>query len=705
MTPHETSATELTNGPSESRRQGARRSRLPALDGIRGIGIVAVVIFHLNPSWLPGGYLGVDIFFVVSGFLITGLLLDLFEKGTRSSLAEFWARRARRLVPGLVVLLLVVAVAAALFAPDAVPELRADIPAALGFVANWRLLLHHDNYFQAIGRPPLLQHLWSLGVEEQFYLIWPFVVLLVVRTARRRPLAALCWTASLGAAGSALLMALLYVPGQASSVYYDTFTHSSGLLIGAALAGATRGRRVDLGALARRRRAQLGALAFGGLVLLLIFCGASGSFAYRGGILLASALTGLVLVVSLRAGPLQRLLCARPLRYLGTRSYSLYLWHWPIICLTRPSDVGMSGAPLLVFRLVLIGGAAEASYHFVEQPFRTGKAQAALRAWQRPARIAALSGVGACGLSAVSLLAVVNPPPLSAALLAGSTPAARVALTPTTTATASAPTTTSLPTRPRTASSSPASTPTSSPTPSTGGTGTRAGTPTTSTPTTSTPTTMGATTLASGQTVSQLSHPGTTPTTQAGSPTSSTSATIAPGALAIGKRSVPSDGLGHQVLALGDSVLLAASTALEQRLHGDVTVDAVIGRQVWDGLSRLSQYKAAGDFRGLKAIVIDLGTNGPMYPWDVTRFRQIAAGVPLLVFVNVRVPQPWQATSNQSLAAVADQPGIRVVNWYAASAAPGVLWPDHIHPDPKGQALFANLVAQALAHAGVAGAS
>jgi hypothetical protein len=155
--------------------------------------------------------------------------------------------------------------------------------------------------------------------------------------------------------------------------------------------------------------------------------------------------------------------------------------------------------------------------------------------------------------------------------------------------------------------------------------------------------------------------------------------------------------LGHDVLAIGDSVLVAASESLEQRLHGDITVDAVVGRQVWSGIARLAAYKAAGDLVGLKAIVIDLGTNGPMTPQDVAQFRALSAGVPLLVFVNVRVPLSWQSETNASLAAVSGQPGIAVVNWYSASAAPGVLWPDAIHPDPKGQVLYANLVAAALA--------
>ena len=152
----------------------------------------------------------------------------------------------------------------------------------------------------------------------------------------------------------------------------------------------------------------------------------------------------------------------------------------------------------------------------------------------------------------------------------------------------------------------------------------------------------------------------------------------------------------HDVLAIGDSVLLAAAASLEQTLHGDVTVDAAVGRQVWSGIARLRAYRKAGDLAGLDAIVIDLGTNGPMSPSDVAELRALAAGVPLLVFVNVRVPQAWQAETNDSLAAVQGQPGIEVVNWFAASSAPGLLWPDGVHPDLKGQVVYADLVAGAL---------
>jgi peptidoglycan/LPS O-acetylase OafA/YrhL len=697
---------------------------LPALDGLRGIGIAAVVVYHLDPSWLPGGYLGVDIFFVVSGFLITGLLFDLLGAGgpIGPDLRRFWTRRARRLLPALVTVILCVTLFASFLAPDAIPVLRADIPAALGFVANWQLLFHHDSYFQSMGRPPLLLHLWSLGVEEQFYLVWPFAVLAVLRLARR-PERAMSLVAGTGAAFSALLMAAFFVPGHdPSSVYYDTFTHSSGLMIGAALAGAVHNRFGLLGptrsgllgptrpgllgptrpgepphrAPGAGPRAWTGALSLAGLATLLALMGANTNFAYRGGIFLASVLTGLALLISLQPGIVQKALGCRPLRYLGKRSYSLYLWHWPIICLTRPDvDVPISGWPLLVLRVALMGLAAEASYKLIEQPFRTGRAQTALRSLSGAGRTAAVSSIGLCGLTAVVLLAVVNPPPLPAALLIGSTPAARATLLP----------------AGRGANQDLTGRLAGSLTPPPASTRRHASTrPPTTIAAVTTTTILTTTTLPRTTALNLTGLPltiwyGTLPMPRGSATTTTT--TSAPKTDVMSGKVPPSHSptkvhasrpkLGHKVLAIGDSVLVAASASLLQRLHGDITIDAVVGRQVWSGIARLAAYKAAGDLVGLKAVVIDLGTNGPMSPQDVAQFRALSIGVPFLVFVNVRVPLPWQSETNSSLAAVAGQPGIAVVNWYSASAAPGVLWPDAVHPDPKGQDLYARLVAAALA--------
>ncbi|MGC8627737.1 MAG: acyltransferase family protein [Acidimicrobiales bacterium] len=687
--------------------QGTTRSgRVLALDGLRGVGIAAVVAYHLNPTWLPGGYLGVDIFFVVSGFLITGILLDLLAgpSSLPEKLRNFWARRVRRLFPALVALCFFVTVAAALFAHDAVPRLRADIPAALGFVANWRLLFHHDSYFELMGRPPLLLHLWSLGVEEQFYLIWPWVVLLVVRFTRR-PARSLAWVAGAGALASASAMGLLFVPGHdPSNVYYNTFTHSAGLMIGAALvaglrAGRERGTKdravLDLAeapathAVARRFANVVGLSATAGLAVLLVVAGDEATFSYRGGIFLASALVACVIWASLLPGLVSRLFSVPLLRYLGARSYSLYLWHWPVIVLTRPDlDVPLSGAPLLALRLAIMGALAEVSYRFVEQPFRTGQAQAALRAMRRRAKEVAIGSAGLAGAGAVALLVLVNPPALPAILAEGSTQAARATL-PSASVAVPGRRYQAVKDKSRAKVLAPTADKVSGPAAPKAPASTAGKVPATHQSVRTPPRALGAAGNGHVQPPQPSAPPSSAPS-DARTGAVSGSPAIAP------STTTAANPLGHDVLAIGDSVLLAASQALSAKLDGDITVDAAVGRQCWSGIERLAQYRAAGDLVGLKAIIIDLGTNGPMTPSDVAQVRALAAGVPLLIFVNVRVDRPWQSETNASLAAVANQPGVRVVNWYAASAAPGLLWPDGVHPDPAGATVYANLVAAAL---------
>jgi peptidoglycan/LPS O-acetylase OafA/YrhL len=583
-----------------------------------------------------------------------------------------------------------------------------------------------------MGRPPLLLHLWSLGVEEQFYLFWPWVVLLVLRFTRR-PTRALCWLAGLGAVVSGLLMALLFVPGHdPSDVYYDTFTHSGGLMLGAALAAGVRDRRyvpaglrkkagagatADLSApvvpkpvpaRARRWETGVGVVALAGIAVLIAQMTDQGTFTYRGGIFLASALTAVAIWALLRRGPFARALSVRPLRYLGTRSYSLYLWHWPVICLTRPNlDLPLSGAPLLVLRLGLMAGLAEGSYRFVEQPFRTGHAQAAFWALRSVAKRAVAGSAGLAGATVVALLVLVNPPALPAALAQGSTPAARVRLIPAGQAGSGgsggpSPTTGGAqPTRAQVVSAT--SSPTSqSPASGPGGPASPSSTPASTAQATTAPSlTAPARTALSRSAPSSTARVITVPTSTAplvtrppGAPSSAPLPSSVPPSTAPAQAAGK---LGHSVLAIGDSVLLAAASAIDTRLHGDITVDAVVGRQVWTGVARLEQYRDAGDLVGLKAIVIALGSNGPMTPSDVAQLRALARGVPLLVFINVRVDRPWQSETNASLEDVAGQPGVRVVNWYAASAAPGLLWPDGVHPDPAGATVYAELVASALA--------
>src|ERR671921_2715367 len=218
-----------------------RLSYLPSLDGLRAFAVIAVLLHDALPIWIRGGFLGVEVFFVISGYLITTLLLTEWHQQGRINLVGFWLRRALRLLPALYLLLVVTLVFAVVFLPGEVARLRDDALAAFGYVTNWYLILGEQSYFETTGRPSLLQHLWSLAVEEQFYLLWPLLITVALwgvspmRRWRRRRLA--LFIAIAGAAGSALLMAALYQPGvDPSRVYYGTDTRVAGLLFGAALA-------------------------------------------------------------------------------------------------------------------------------------------------------------------------------------------------------------------------------------------------------------------------------------------------------------------------------------------------------------------------------------------------------------------------------------------------------------------------------------
>jgi len=361
--------------------------RVVGLDGVRAIAVTLVILFHLTPGTTVGGYLGVDIFFVVSGFLITSLLVRERADSGRVRLGAFWARRARRLLPALGILVLVCCSAAALIGGDVLVGLGTQVLGTATFSSNWLLLASGSSYF-GDSVPELFRNLWSLAVEEQFYLVWPLLLVLVL-FRMPRPLRVVGVT--LLAVASALAMAALWTPADATRVYYGTDTHAFGLAIGAVLALlATTWPRHALD----WPRGVRTALGISGPLALLALLGMAATmtgdtaFVFRGGLVVVALLTAIVIAALRVPGtPLAALLELGAFRWIGRRSYGLYLWHWPAFVLvvsafpSWPRD-GASGWALGGIALVITAAAAALSYRFVEQPIRRLGLAATLRLWR-----------------------------------------------------------------------------------------------------------------------------------------------------------------------------------------------------------------------------------------------------------------------------------------------------------------------------------
>lgn len=402
----------------------------PGLDGLRALAIIGVLLFHGGVDAVPGGFLGVDVFFVLSGFLISTLLLEELDRSDRVRFGTFYLRRARRLLPALFLLLTVLALAVGFVYTDAAAALRRDGLAALTYVTNWWFIFSEQSYFDFTGRPPLLAHLWSLAIEEQFYLLWPLLLFLLYRLGKR-PMVG--WLALVTALASTAWMWWL-ADDQAmplfadpSRIYFGTDSHIMGLLVGAALATVWRPglapAHVPTGARWLLTGAGIGALAL--IVAAYTFVSEYTSWLYRGGFLLFSLVVALAIAMLTHpAIALGRVFATQPMRYIGERSYGLYLWHWPVVLVTRPGldtpwdgSVGWHPWATAALRIILTFGIAELSYRFLEIPIRRGALgmtwQSIRSASAQPRRIvwAAVGGIATVGLATTSLVMLVRAEP------------------------------------------------------------------------------------------------------------------------------------------------------------------------------------------------------------------------------------------------------------------------------------------------------
>ena len=355
---------------------------ISSIDGLRAIAVAAVVLYHLGISWIPGGFLGVDLFFVISGYVITRLILDSINQSSALDLRAFYAARLRRIYPGFLFMVVCTIIFIGVWAPEAIKRFLSDLPFALTGTINWLLVARHQDYFETVGRPPLLQHTWSLAVELQFYLIWPLILLGVLKYFGKKNIARIALVIAM-VSGTTLFFVSLQLDQsnaqQISHIYFGTDTHSLGLFLGSALAVSWIPQNLSADIEKRAQDVIDGIGVFGllGLISTFLFIDESNASLYRIAFPLAG-IFGCLVIISLvhPASRFAPIISTAPFRWVGQRSYGIYIWHWVIFQVTRPS-VDLSGQTwaLYLARVLLVLALADISLRWVEIPFRQGLVQ------------------------------------------------------------------------------------------------------------------------------------------------------------------------------------------------------------------------------------------------------------------------------------------------------------------------------------------
>jgi len=387
---------------------------IPAIDGLRAVAVIAVLLYHLGFDWIPGGFLGVDLFFVISGYVITRLLLDSIQRSGGLDLRGFYAGRIRRLLPPLLFMLVITAIFVGVWAPDSMRRFVTDAPFAITGLMNWWLVFKHQDYFESFGRPPLLQHTWSLGVEAQYYLFWPLILLFVLKIFGKKVIP----TAALAIAtfsGIALFLASVRVDQTSSQsishVYFGTDTHSIGLFLGSALAVSWIPQNLRLNI---EKRAQdfidfVGVFGLIGLLASFLFIQEADATAYR----IAFPLVGIfgsaiIMSVVHPASRFAPILQHPVMVWIGERSYAIYLWHWIVFQVTRPAqDLAGSTWALYLFRILVVFALADISQRWIEVPVRNGVISNWFRGMKYRTKEVQRRQKATAGLVALALLSTV----------------------------------------------------------------------------------------------------------------------------------------------------------------------------------------------------------------------------------------------------------------------------------------------------------
>jgi peptidoglycan/LPS O-acetylase OafA/YrhL len=617
---------------SQNTALGKAAGHIFGLDGLRAFAVLAVVFYHLFPTLLPGGYIGVDIFFVVSGFLITTLLIGEQVKKGKINLKQFWIRRARRLLPALFITILIISSIVFFIRGDIMVGIGQQILGASTFSSNWMEVISGTNYFSN-STTHLFMNFWSLAVEEQFYLVWPFFVLLLVSIIKKPGIG--MFVTALFSLASAGLMAWLFLHGvDQTRLYYGTDTHIFGLMLGAFVAfwshSLTKGQ-------AYRRHVQyfwvlrrtprfvgiVGILALGGVSYLIATLSDRTPFTYLGGLFLASFLTALVLIATInRRGFLQKLFTWQPLEWIGSRSYGIYLWHWPLLVVLRyllPATLPEWVLPCLVVPLTF--SIAELSFRYVETPIRQygfgailkrailhyhPETKNILRIRHRP-RVAA---VAICLAVVLTVIGVVNAPTKTSAQL----------------------------------------------------------------------------NIEAGQRAIAAQKK-----LVASKPIAAKQPKAAPAPPLTG----PID--GNNISAIGDSVMLASTVALQTKFPG-IAIDAEVSRSLRDnGFDVIDALKASGQLRPI--VVVALGTNGYYGTGSLDMLVDQLKGH-TIILVTAHADREWIAPNNNDARAIAStHKNIALAEWdQAISSHPELLSSDGIHPFGDGDTIYADSIDTAIRH-------
>ncbi|MFN2746760.1 acyltransferase family protein [Bacillus sp. z60-18] len=615
---------------------------IPGLDGLRAFAVLAVIAYHLDFHWANGGFIGVDIFFVLSGYLITSIILPAYGNDIALNFREFWLRRVRRLLPAATLMIIITVIWTVLFNRELIHTVRGDAVSSLLYASNWWFIFHNQSYFDSFGAPSPLKNLWSLAIEEQFYIVWPILLLLGMYIWKKRD--RLAAAVVVLAFCSAILMTVLYVPGaDPSRVYYGTDTRSFELLAGCALALVWPMKRLSSNRLPKKLKQALHGTeltAFLFLILCIYLVDEYEPFLYQGGMLLISICAAIFIgCVSHPSSFIGHLLSWKPLRWIGTRSYGIYLWHYPVIVLSTPvheigNPVYWHAAVKVVVTLII----AEASYRFIEKPIRENGFRRFFRRvflnrmleWKTSSVFNKLS----VGLMAAALLVFMGG-------LSGLADEKKKREWPYAESHVK---------------------------------------------------TSAAVEQSSEQEQDQQEEKAKTDETKDDEQSKSS------GENQEQKEEQTTDQTpAHSVkdvLAIGDSVMLDIASNLKKRMTG-ITIDGKVGRQVSQALQLTSAYASYN--QPDKAVIIELGTNG--YFTDSQMDELLDAFSNANVFlVNTRVPRQWESKVNESLRSQAKKrKNVTLIDWHSeALQHPEYFTSDGVHLVPEGAEALTNLIVRAV---------